>query len=325
MSKTSILLWGVLLSSFVPICLFTGNNNLEVLNIDGSSYMKPMIEFLISKIENKDLFINVSSVGSNMGMQKIVESKTDVALVSHGNIEEIYSINLNDKKLKKVEIGKEAMLILYKPPDNCNSELMISTSNIKDIYSIFSGWKYSKDIDPKINLKDLISGGDESCSSNVSPLVKSLGPIKSGSAKAFVENPLLTELTEKDFVLKVKKGYGSEVVTLIKTSESNVFHWKQFVENLSPGKMTYFPSSFVFKNKEDLDRLGIKIAKVKYGENEISIKDKKTLEDNLNSYKWIRTLNLIYYENLEDKKKKLVEDLVKKLNLLKDAFLVISS
>ncbi|GCE63221.1 substrate-binding domain-containing protein [Candidatus Mycoplasma haematohominis] len=311
--------------------------NIVVFNFEGSSSMKPIMEFLMSKYqeENKNkreiISFNISSVGSNAGLKKILSGDSSFALVSHDISklpqDEKYKNKWKSRKLKTITLAKEAMVLIYKPPKGCDKEIVVSSENISKIYSVLSGYSYETQ---NLTFKSLINENDESgkCDSFIFPWVKSTGPIKSGTAKAFVDNPLLSDFCKskdngnKDkceaWVKNVKSSYGKDF-RLNYVPEPTRLHWDNFKSNLQVGAITYLPSHFVFLNWDEISKEGLKIAKYKPNGTDIALTS-ENFESQINNYTWNRTFNLVY--SIDDlnkgKNKELLTSLLTNACLLKD-------
>lgn len=338
--KTSTLTGGVgILSVWAIYSATQKDSNIIVFNFEGSSSMKPIMEFLMHKYQNENreknaeeiISFNISAVGSNAGLKKILSGDADFALVSHDILklpkDSNYSDKWKEKKLKTITLAKEAMLVLYKAPAGCDSSMVISSQNIANLYSVFSGHKYESS---DLNLKSLIVDADGKCDSELFPWVKSTGPIKSGTAKAFVANPLLNSFCngksngEKnkcdEWVKKVKSGYGSNV-RLNYVPESTSLHWDNFKSNLKVGSITYLPSHFVFSNWEVIQEQGLKVAQYKKGDSDSAVELKlENFDKQWDNYNWFRTFNLVYSVDSvnKGKNKELLTSLIKTACLLKE-------
>lgn len=253
------------------VSLYTGtrvDENIVVFNFDGSASMKPIIEFLMNKYaaqkRDKKVVFNISTVGSNSGLKKMLSGNSEFALVSHDishlpKNEEYKSI-WQSKKLKTITLATEAMVVLYKPPKKCTQELVLSQDNIQKLYSLFSGFN-APGVSTPIRFSHLLdNASDVNCQVDVHVWVKSTGPVKSGTSKAFMDNPLFKEKCTTsssggsqcnqecgEWCRKVIGGYGEEY-KLNYVPEPTNLHWDSFRHNLRDGSMTYLPSNFVLQN-----------------------------------------------------------------------------
>ncbi|OAL10294.1 hypothetical protein A6V39_02545 [Candidatus Mycoplasma haematobovis] len=262
--------------------------DLEIYSFEGSSSMKAVIDYLVNEYSRTDhlIFSNIQAVGSNSGLERLLDGYADFALVSQDVTElaKKHQDKWHKRKLRTITLAKEAMMLLYKPPRNCSEELDITESNVKYIYSVFSGHRH-KDVQ-RFDWSHLISG----CSGKIIPWVKSSGPTRSGTAYAFVDNPVLKN-QDQDWLKKVRENYGNDFQDIKYTSESNLLSWNSFVSNLVEGSMIYLPSSFVFTNMEEINENGVKIAKLNNKEINLSNFSKEVKKG---GYEWGRTYNLIY-------------------------------
>nr|WP_014271948.1 substrate-binding domain-containing protein [Mycoplasma haemocanis] len=286
---------------------------LRVYSFEGSASMKGAMDLLLfSYGATENIGINIQTIGSSGGLEKVLAGKTDFALVSH-DISEFkdgkYKGQWNSKGIKTLTLATELMTVVYKPPKGCHEPLVISESNINTFYSVFSGHKHPNM--KGFHFSDLLNDGNNNprCKVEIRAWVRSSGPTKSGTATAFVNNPLLTKdkAKEEAWLQKVKSpSYGNEVKTLFYAPESNALAFGHFVKNLKEGSMIYLPSSFVFTNWSMIRKLRLKVAKFKHNGQEVSLK-KSSFKTPDNNYSWKRQFNLLYsvttITNDPDKKK----------------------
>lgn len=291
----------------------SSNQNIIVLNFEGSSSMKPVMEMLLheysQKNPSKKISFNVSSIGSNSGLSKVLDSTSEFALVSH-DISDLpknstYSEKWSTRKLKTIVLAHEAILVLYKLPEGCDEELVISPKNIVSFYSLFSGHKNPENNETLDFSSLLDSSSNPKCKVKVIPWVKSTGPTKSGTAKAFVDNPLLKNACDSKtddkknsceaWINKVKSGYGADYEVNY-VPESTNLHWFNFSNNLKGGSMTYLPSNFVLQNWDFIQKLGIKFAKYKKSDQDSS-DFSLSKESDIKDYEWKRPFNIVYSTN----------------------------
>lgn len=322
------------------------DKDMVVFNFDGSSSMKPAIEFLMNKYaasdeaKNKKIVFNISTIGSNSGLKKLLNGTSEFALVSHDISSypksNTYKSDWNSKQLKTITLATEAMIILYKPPRGCDGEITLSKQNINKLYSVFSGFKFPNDTKP-IKFSDLLDdaySSNTNCQVDIHAWVKSTGPMKSGTSKAFVDNPLFREICQTNAVdgktecneqcgewcKKVIESYGNDY-QLNYVPESISLHWDSFRNNLRDGSMTYLPSSFVLQNWDEISKLKIKFAKYKKSKDESIVAFTNDLNEQ--NQEWIRSYNIVYSTSdisTNQRKKDLIEFLVnesKQLSTLK--------
>ncbi|CBY92028.1 putative periplasmic phosphate-binding protein PstS (Mycoplasma type) [Mycoplasma haemofelis str. Langford 1] len=292
---------------FVPTSMvystYGYKEGLRVYSFEGSASMKSAMDLLLFSYGTvEDIGINIQTIGSSGGLEKVLSGKTDFALVSHdvSEFKSKYNTQWESKKIRTLTLARELMTVVYKPPRGCHEDLVISSENIKTFYSVFSGHRHSEM--KGSHFSDLLKNNNNPrCRAKIKAWVRSSGPTKSGTATAFVNNPILTQQTQQTqqtqdsaWLQKVKSpSYGNEVKTLFYAPESNALAFSHFVKNLRGGSMIYLPSSFVFTNWSIIRKLGLKVAKFKQNENEISL-SKHNFKSQRENYKWERQFNLLY-------------------------------
>ncbi|AEG72342.1 putative ABC-type phosphate transport system periplasmic phosphate binding protein [Mycoplasma haemofelis Ohio2] len=288
---------------FVPTSMvystYGYKEGLRVYSFEGSASMKSAMDLLLFSYGTvEDIGINIQTIGSSGGLEKVLSGKTDFALVSH-DVSEFkngkYKTQWESKKIRTLTLAKELMTVVYKPPRGCHEDLVISKDNVNTFYSVFSGHRHSEM--KGSHFSDLLKNDNvnQRCKVKIKAWVRSSGPTKSGTATAFVNNPILTSQTShNEWLQKVKSpSYGNEVKTLFYAPESNALAFSHFVKNLREGSMIYLPSSFVFTNWSIIRKLGLKVAKFKQSESEISL-SKHNFKSQSGKYNWERQFNLLY-------------------------------
>ena len=302
--KVLLIVLSTILTFVTTITLLSINwTDLKIIYAAGSSAVAPLMEALNPSIStSKDSFgnidLNVSSTGSGNGIEVAINGSKHLGNVSrfpklseagspsfdnNPAITGAYSKEWENRKLKTITIGWDAICIIYKPK-NPSFVLDINDKNIASLYQVISGTK-------QLNLSSL--NGDDSIVDNttIKPYARTGGAIKSGTTEAFLTNSNLSfnneQIKEAIHILEIG-AYKSNVIT---TKESNIETWVQ-IKNADYGAMTYLSGGFVLSNIKEINNYGFKVATY----NGIEIKE----ETITNGYNWYRPFNTITSISVDD-------------------------
>lgn len=282
------------ISSFiVTISCFSGVLvKVQTISIGGSTAVLPLVNAFSNVYEGIDIV--TSAGGSGVGINSVIEDTKEVGMASKNPGMYIVDPSKDkkkelwkEKKIKTVTIAWDGIGIIYRPPKNLdqNQIVDINEESLAKIYASFSGVK-------KITFGDLMGIDNKT---EIIPFARNGGSEVSGTADAFLKDSKLkyeeskywtTELTkEQQTEIKNKLTNGSYENNVVQTAEANSQAWNR-IKNGPEGSMIYLSSGFILNNKEEIERLGFKIA---------TYKGTQLLENEITkNYNWYRPLNLMY-------------------------------
>ena len=300
--------------------LFVNWNNLKIIYAAGSSAVAPLLEQLNLEYEEnpKDAAIdmNVSPTGSGNGIEVAARGTKHLGNVSRSpRVSEAGAPSINDepaisgtysnqweqRKLKTITWGWDAIAIVYKPRIS-NFELDINASNIVKLYETISGLNSN-------TLSSLNGSGSNNDNTTIIPYARTGGAIKSGTTEAFIKSSNLNfdENAASNAISILENGsYTNSVIT---TKESNIETWMQ-IRNANYGAMTYLSGGFVISNLQEITNYGFKVATY----NGISL----TNSTITNGYDWYRPFNSIVSIEVEDYVKNWIEWAINPNNVIAD-------
>lgn len=276
--KKSLKIIGSVFSLVIPLGFIVGFstawNSPPSITIAGSSAVQPLMTTLGDNYSEADIVVQAG--GSSEGLKVAATLTKDLGNASKNPYESVQKatidkngFNLDTWKknnMKTVTIAWDGLGIVYKP-SNPNSELIIDSNTIYDIYAMFSGLY-------RVKMSDLIPG-----EKNIDfiPYARTGGANTSGTATSFLNESNLTSQTGWDNALSSKGYIKDEIITALKTgnynkngnsnvistNESNVESWSRIKNDNITGSIIYLSLGFIEKNKSAIESAGFKIAKLK--------------------------------------------------------------
>ncbi|MBR3348418.1 MAG: PstS family phosphate ABC transporter substrate-binding protein [Mycoplasmataceae bacterium] len=280
-------------SSFiVTISCFSGVLvKVQTISIGGSTAVLPLVNAFSNVYEGIDIV--TSAGGSGVGINSVIEDTKEVGMASKNP--GMYTADpskdkkkelWNEKKIKTVTIAWDGIGIIYRPPKNLdqNQIVDINAESLAKIYASFSGVK-------KITFGDLMGIDNKT---EIIPFARNGGSEVSGTADAFLKDSKI-DYKESEYWKQLSKEQQIDIVdkltngsyenNVVQTAEANSQAWNR-IKNGPEGSMIYLSSGFILNNKEEIEKLGFKIATyngTQLSENEIT-----------KNYNWYRPLNLMY-------------------------------
>ena len=280
-------------SSFiVTISCFSGVLvKVQTISIGGSTAVLPLVNAFSNVYEGIDIV--TSAGGSGVGINSVIEDTKEVGMASKNP--GMYTADPSkdkkkelwkEKKIKTVTIAWDGIGIIYRPPKNLdqNQIVDINAESLAKIYASFSGVK-------KITFGDLMGIDNKT---EIIPFARNGGSEVSGTADAFLKDSKL-DYKKSEYWQQLSKEQQTDIVdkltngsyenNVIQTAEANSQAWNR-IKNGPEGSMIYLSSGFILNNKEEIEKLGFKIATyngTQLSENEIT-----------KNYNWYRPLNLMY-------------------------------
>lgn len=280
-------------SSFiVTISCFSGVLvKVQTISIGGSTAVLPLVNAFSNVYEGIDIV--TSAGGSGVGINSVIEDTKEVGMASKNP--GMYTVDPSkdkkkelwkEKKIKTVTIAWDGIGIIYRPPKNLdqNQIVDINAESLAKIYASFSGVK-------KITFGDLMGIDNKT---EIIPFARNGGSEVSGTADAFLKDSKL-DYKKSEYWQQLSKEQQTDIVdkltngsyenNVIQTAEANSQAWNR-IKNGPEGSMIYLSSGFILNNKEEIEKLGFKIATyngTQLSENEIT-----------KNYNWYRPLNLMY-------------------------------
>lgn len=298
--------------------------------------MREIMEKIFFNINDKNYVANIQTSGSFSGLNKLLNKQSDFALISQDVTKwkntSKYNQEFKNLKIKTIALGEEAILLLYKQPEECTDKLVMSSNNVKKIYSLFSGHKNTGDGEFD-DYKTLVNSTNDKCSANITTFTRTGGPDKSGTAYSFFHaNPLFsTEGTQDEWTKKVLSSTTGKDFKNLKikyTPESNALSFDHFTRDKSRASMIYLSASFVIANWKKIEDLKIKVADFKKDSSSTSSINKDNWETEIiqKNYTWVRKLNLLYsIADINESKKEFIKKITKNTSIIKNSYVVPTS
>lgn len=286
----------------------SGCANINLISAVGSSSVQPLLNKLSSYYvlnENNDndklVEVSVQAGGSNAGIRAIINGFADIGNVSK-NPKEYAKENekkWRDKKLKTLTIGKDAIAVIYKAPQELKGKLLLTKDNINDLYDLFAGVK-------TINIDKFVKKDTKNMSNEkdypLTSFPRTGGSFASGTAEAFLNfSALKSDKTLDSQTRDILKGIINYGPLAKPTSETNIEAFNTFVTNLQDPNlfgMIYLSLGFIQNNLQAIKNNGFEILPIKY-ENKEVLPSNQTVSQN--EYKWVRPLNSIVSLSEENK------------------------